>query len=63
MSVTARQLPYSSAGAEPERGSVMWNLILTAGSWGFFILMICFWARWSDRELEQFDNGDSRYLE
>jgi hypothetical protein len=61
--VAAQQLPHLSAGKEPERGRPMWNAILTAGGWVVFGVLIFFWVRWTEREREQFANGNSRYLE
>ncbi len=41
----------------------MWNAILTAGGWVVLGVLIFFWVRWTEREREQFANGNSRYLE
>ncbi len=41
----------------------MWNAIITLGASVVFAVVIYIWGCWTDREREQFANGNARWLE
>jgi len=41
----------------------MWNVIVSIGACVAFIVIVYGWARWTEKEREQFANGNSRWLE
>jgi hypothetical protein len=41
----------------------MWDMIIVAGAWALFGLLLFGWVHWIDLECDQFANGNSRYLE